>query len=78
MTDRPGGENRDDRDNREERDPAAEQQGPVVRDKRRIDPVTGALREPAGPAPAPPAPGCRTQACRTHRQTVSAATSSTS
>ena len=29
-----------------------QQQGPVVRDKRRIDPVTGQLREPATPAPA--------------------------
>ncbi len=34
-----------------ERDEAT---GPVVRDKRRLDPVTGALREPA-PAPAAPA-----------------------
>ncbi len=49
MTDRPG-EHRDDG-----RDPAAEEnQGPVVRDKRRIDPVTGELREPASPAPAAP------------------------
>jgi molecular chaperone GrpE len=32
----------------------AEEQGPVVRDKRRIDPRTGALREPAEPAPAAP------------------------
>ena len=32
--------------------PEEEQQGPVVRDKRRIDPVTGQLREPATPAPA--------------------------
>ena len=29
-----------------------EHQGPVVRDKRRVDPVTGELREPATPAPA--------------------------
>ncbi|HEU4911017.1 MAG TPA: nucleotide exchange factor GrpE [Actinomycetes bacterium] len=32
-----------------------EEQGPVVRDKRRIDPETGELREPAEPAPAAPA-----------------------
>jgi molecular chaperone GrpE len=33
-----------------------EREGPVVHDRRRIDPVTGALREPAGqPAPAGPA-----------------------
>ena len=52
MTDRPG-EHRDERD---DRDPAAEEhQGPVVRDKRRIDPTTGQLREPASPAPAAPA-----------------------
>jgi molecular chaperone GrpE len=32
-----------------------EQQGPVIRDKRRIDPETGEVREPAEtPAPAPP------------------------
>lgn len=29
-----------------------QQEGPVVRDKRRIDPETGTLREPADPAPA--------------------------
>lgn len=34
-----------------------EQDGPVVRDKRRIDPVTGALREPAPTQGAAPAPG---------------------
>ena len=46
VTDRPG-------EHPDDRDPAAEEhQGPVVRDKRRIDPVTGELREPAGPAPA--------------------------
>jgi molecular chaperone GrpE len=33
-----------------------EHQGPVIRDKRRIDPETGEVREPAeAPAPAPPA-----------------------
>ena len=32
-----------------------EAEGPVIRDKRRIDPTTGSLREPAG-APAPAAP----------------------
>jgi molecular chaperone GrpE len=48
VTDRPG-------EHRDDRDPAAEEhQGPVVRDKRRIDPVTGELREPANPAPAAP------------------------
>jgi molecular chaperone GrpE len=34
-----------------------EAQGPVVRDKRRLDPETGAVREPAAPAAAGPAPG---------------------
>jgi molecular chaperone GrpE len=34
--------------------PEEQRQGPVVRDKRRIDPVTGQLREPATPAPAAP------------------------
>ena len=43
MTDRP-------------RHPEEPQQGPVVRDKRRIDPLTGELREPATP-PAPAADG---------------------
>ena len=48
MTDRPG-ENRDERDQT-----AEEHQGPVVRDKRRIDPTTGEVREPeATPEPAP-------------------------
>ena len=32
--------------------PEEQRQGPVVHDKRRIDPVTGQLREPATPAPA--------------------------
>ena len=50
MTDRPG-EPRDERDQAE-----TEHQGPVVRDKRRIDPVTGELREPAASQPAPAAP----------------------
>jgi molecular chaperone GrpE len=50
VTDRPG-------DHRDERDETAEEhQGPVVRDKRRIDPVTGELREPAASQPAPAAP----------------------
>ena len=30
-----------------------EQQGPVVRDKRRLDPLTGEVREQAAPAPGP-------------------------
>jgi molecular chaperone GrpE len=51
VTDRPG-EHRDERDETE-----TEHQGPVVRDKRRIDPVTGELREPAASQPAPAAPG---------------------
>jgi molecular chaperone GrpE len=39
----------------ERRDDAEERQGPVIRDKRRIDPETGAVREPAAkPAPEPP------------------------
>ena len=50
MTDRPG-------EHRDERDPAEEHQGPVVRDKRRIDPTTGELREPAAGQPAPATPG---------------------
>ena len=36
-------------------DDAEERQGPVIRDKRRIDPKTGEVREPAKPAPGPPA-----------------------
>jgi molecular chaperone GrpE len=47
VTDRPG-------EHRDERDPT-EEHGPVVRDKRRIDPVTGAVREPAA-GDSPPAP----------------------
>jgi molecular chaperone GrpE len=44
----------------ERRDDAEEREGPVIRDKRRIDPQTGKVREPAEPAPeaaqgAPPA-----------------------
>jgi molecular chaperone GrpE len=35
-------------------DSEEQQEGPVVRDKRRIDPATGQLREPAMPAPAAP------------------------
>jgi molecular chaperone GrpE len=50
VTDRPG-------EHRDERDQAEEHQGPVVRDKRRIDPTTGELREPAASQPAPAAPG---------------------
>ena len=46
MTDRPG-------EHRDERDPT-EEHGPVVRDKRRVDPVTGAVREPAA-GDSPPA-----------------------
>jgi molecular chaperone GrpE len=38
------------------RDDAEEREGPVIRDKRRIDPKTGKVREPATPAPAAPAP----------------------
>jgi len=48
VTDRPG-------EHRDERDQVEEHQGPVVRDKRRIDPVTGAVREPAA-GDSPPAP----------------------
>jgi molecular chaperone GrpE len=40
----------------ERRDDAEERQGPVIRDKRRIDPETGEVREPA----AKPAPGSPT------------------
>ena len=49
MTDRPDGF--------EESEESEESghRGPVVRDKRRIDPVTGQVREPATPAPADPA-----------------------
>jgi molecular chaperone GrpE len=50
VTDRPG-------EHRDERDQAEEHQGPVVRDKRRIDPATGEVREPAASQPAPPSPG---------------------
>jgi molecular chaperone GrpE len=50
VTDRPG-------EHRDERDPAEEHEGPVVRDKRRIDPTTGEVREPAAGQPAPPSPG---------------------
>jgi len=50
VTDRPG-------EHRDERDQAEEHQGPVVRDKRRIDPTTGELREPAASQPAPAGPG---------------------
>ena len=44
----------------ERRDDAEEREGPVIRDKRRIDPTTGKVRESAEPAPgstpsAPPA-----------------------
>jgi molecular chaperone GrpE len=39
----------------ERRDDAEERQGPVIRDKRRIDPETGEVREPAA-KPAPEAP----------------------
>ncbi|GAA4630272.1 nucleotide exchange factor GrpE [Actinoallomurus vinaceus] len=38
----------------ERRDDAEERQGPVIRDKRRIDPKTGEVRESAKSAPAPP------------------------
>lgn len=51
MTDRPRDESRD----REDRE-AQEHEGPVVRDKRRIDPTTGELREPATPHQGRPAP----------------------
>jgi molecular chaperone GrpE len=50
VTDRPG-------EHRDERDQAEEHQGPVVRDKRRIDPTTGELREPAASQPASAGPG---------------------
>jgi molecular chaperone GrpE len=35
----------------------APEEGPVIRDKRRLDPETGQLREPAAQAAAPAAPG---------------------
>jgi len=38
----------------ERRDDAEEREGPVIRDKRRIDPKTGKVREPAEPAPGSP------------------------
>jgi molecular chaperone GrpE len=50
VTDRPG-------EHRDERDQEEEHQGPVVRDKRRIDPTTGEVREPAVSQPAPASPG---------------------
>ncbi len=54
MSDRPG-ERPGGRDPAEEHDEQREErQGPVVRDKRRVDPTTGELREPARPVPAAP------------------------
>ncbi|HEY4314752.1 MAG TPA: nucleotide exchange factor GrpE [Actinomycetes bacterium] len=53
MTDRP----RDEHGHSDEHGQPEEQQGPIVRDKRRIDPATGALREPAASQPAPAAAG---------------------
>jgi molecular chaperone GrpE len=51
-----------------DRDPRDEHVEPVVRDKRRIDPLTGALREPAA-TPAPqPTPGDRQTADETSGQ----------
>jgi molecular chaperone GrpE len=50
VTDRP----RDEHGPSHEHGQPEEQQGPIVRDKRRIDPTTGALREPVMPAPAAP------------------------
>ncbi|HEX4700113.1 MAG TPA: nucleotide exchange factor GrpE [Actinomycetes bacterium] len=50
MTDRP----RDEHGPSDEHGQPEEQQGPIVRDKRRIDPTTGALREPVTPASAAP------------------------
>jgi molecular chaperone GrpE len=38
----------------ERHDDAEEREGPVIRDKRRIDPETGEVREPAEPAPGSP------------------------
>lgn len=38
----------------ERHDDAEEREGPVIRDKRRIDPETGKVREPAEPAPGSP------------------------
>jgi molecular chaperone GrpE len=52
VTDRP----RDEHGPSDEYGQPDEQQGPIVRDKRRIDPTTGALREPAASQSAP-APG---------------------
>jgi molecular chaperone GrpE len=49
VTDRP----RDEHGPSDEYGQPDEQQGPIVRDKRRIDPTTGALREPAASQPAP-------------------------
>jgi molecular chaperone GrpE len=40
----------------ERHDDAEEREGPVIRDKRRIDPETGKARESAKPAPGAPAP----------------------
>ena len=62
VTDRPG-------EHPDEQDRAEEHQGPVVRDKRRIDPLTGEVREPAAAGPRHP-PGSRTP-----RPTASATTS---
>jgi molecular chaperone GrpE len=62
VTDRPHDESRD-RESRQAQEREAqerqgpERDGPVVRDKRRIDPTTGALREPATPEQGRPAPG---------------------
>jgi len=53
VTDRPRDEHRPS----DEHAQPDEQQGPIVRDKRRIDPTTGALREPAASQSAPAAPG---------------------
>jgi molecular chaperone GrpE len=50
VTDRP----RDEHGPSDEHGQPEEQQGPIVRDKRRIDPTTGALREPVTPASAAP------------------------
>jgi molecular chaperone GrpE len=47
----------------ERRDDAEEREGPVIRDKRRIDPKTGKVRESAKqPAPEPPAESAPTEA----------------
>ena len=37
----------------------SEPEGPVIRDKRRFDPVTGQVREPAAPAGSAPAGAVR-------------------